>query len=238
MIATRKQAVLTAPKSAPRARLLHTDTTPLELALIDRASPERASAETFVRTTFAQTHGAHLDTFYPVLLRIIQPDGNYLAIAGLRTAGGQALFSEHYLDQPIEKILGAKRCNIIEVGNLALSSTGQVRQLICTLTAFLAGSGFSDVVFTAAPWLRKTFSRMGLQLAKLANARPDSLPDKLAKDWGSYYQNHPAVYSGDLQLASYAFTRLMTAHPELHSILRQAHTAGAEFTNDPTSENT
>ena len=204
---------------------------PLDLALIDLAHPERAGAEAFVRSVYAQTYGARLDNFYPVLLRITRPDGSYIAVAGIRPAGGQVLFSEHYLDQPIETLLGKERCRIVEVGNLAPASAGQARWLIGAVTAFLAGGGFSNVVFTAVPRLKNAFSRMGLPLMRLADARPDQLPDGQAQDWGSYYEHDPAVFSGDIQHGFHAFTRFMTTRPELRNILQQAHTAGAVFAN-------
>jgi len=204
---------------------------PLDLALIGLAHPERAGAEAFVRTVYARTYGARLVSFYPVLLRITRPDGSYIAVAGIRPAGGQVLFSEYYLPRPIEMMLGTERCRIVEVGNLAPASAGQTRWLIGAVTAFLAGGGFSNVVFTAVPRLKNAFSRMGLPLVRLANARPDSLPDGQTQDWGSYYEQDPAVFSGDILLGFRAFTRFMTTRPELCNILQQAHAAGAVFAN-------
>ena len=229
MSTTPEQLVVIAPESVSRPRLPQTGATPLELALLDRANPRRNGAEAFVRTIFAQAYGARLDTFYPLLLSMTRPDGSYAAIAGVRPAGEQALFSEHYLDQPVEKILATQRRGIVEVGNLAPASAGQARWLIGTLTAFLTGAGFSDVIFTAIPRLRNAFSRMGLPLIQLADARPDCLPNDRARDWGSYYEHDPAVYRGDLRLGFHAFTHLMAKHPELRNILQQECAAGAVF---------
>ncbi len=82
------------------------------------------------------------------------------------------------------------------------------------------------MVFTAVPRLRNAFSRMGLPLVKLA------------KDWGSYYESNPAVYSGDLRLGFQTFSRLMTTRPELRDIMRQAFKAGTTFTNNSVSGDT
>jgi len=223
------QPVVIAPESVACPTLSQADQMPLKLALLDPAHPERAGAEAFVRSIFTQAYGARLDTFYPVLLRITRADGSYAAVAGIRPAGGQALFSEYYLDQPIEQRLNTGRHRIVEVGNLAPANAGQARWLIGAVTAFLAGAGFSRVVFTAVPRLKNAFSRMGIPLIRLANARSGCLPDGMAQAWGSYYKQDPAVFSGDIQNGFRAFKQLTAAHPELHNILQQAHTAGLEF---------
>jgi len=235
MAATPEQLVVITPKSVPHPCQSQAGNLPLELALVDRADPQRASAEAFVRRIFEQAYGARLDTFYPVLLCITRPEGSYAAVAGIRPAGGQSLFSEHYLDQPIETLLGAERRQVVEVGNLAPANAGQARWLIGAVTALLAGAGFSHVVFTAVPRLKNAFSRMGLPLVQLAEARAENLPDNLAQDWGSYYEHDPAVFSGDIQLGFHAFARLVASHPELRKILQKAYTAGAVFANRPTS---
>lgn len=96
------------------------------------------SAEAFVQGVFYRAYRARLNAFYPLLISIANPDGGYAAVAGIRPAGGSALFSEHYLDEPVERLLGTGRRWIVEIGNLAPSSAGQARWLISTLTAFLA----------------------------------------------------------------------------------------------------
>ncbi len=231
MLATPEKLAVLPEEALPHPCISNADAVPLELTLIDPAHPQRACTEAFVRSIFARAYGARLDIFYPVLLRITRPDGSYAAVAGVRRANEQALFSEHYLKQPADKILCTKRSGIVEVGNLAPASIGQARWLIGTLTAFLTGAGFSNVVFTAVPRLRNAFSRMGLPLTRLAEARSDCLPDDLAEDWGSYYESDPAVYSSDLRLGFRAFTQLMAIHPNLRDILQQAYKAGKAFTN-------
>ena len=231
MAALPEQVVVIPDESVPQSIQSQTEAMPLELALVDRANPQRANAEAFVRRIFEQAYGARLESFYPILLCITRPDGSYAAIAGIRQAGEQTLFSEHYLDQSIETRLGIERHRVVEVGNLAPADAGQARWLIGAVTALLAGAGFSRVVFTAVPRLKNAFSRMGLPLTRLADARAECLPGKLAQDWGSYYQHNPAVFSGDIQLGFHAFSRLVETHPELRGILQRAYTAGAVLTN-------
>jgi hypothetical protein len=203
----------------------------LELELIDPCHPERATAESFVAAIFKNAYDARLTRFYPLLMSILWPDGRYAAIAGVRPAGAEVLFSEHYLNDPVEILLGESREKIVEIGNLAPASAGQARWLICTLTAFLSGAGFTHVVFTAVPRLYNAFRRMGLPLLKHADARPECLPAAQACEWGSYYNSKPAVYSGDIRIGERAFRKLMATAPELHEISGRAFRAGGKFVN-------
>src|SRR5210317_153922 len=84
----------------------------LELSLVDPVDPRRHDTEVFVREVFLKAYRAKLDTFYPLLVSINYPDGEYAAVAGVRPAGSEALFSEHYLDKPVDQILGVERQKI------------------------------------------------------------------------------------------------------------------------------
>jgi len=201
----------------------------LDFTLMDLVHPRRRDAEDFVRDVFFNAYRARLNAFYPLLVSIGYPDGEYAAVAGVRPAGGEALFSEHYLDEPIEKILNVERNKIVEIGNLAPASAGQARWLICTLTAFLTGAGFTHVVFTAVPRLQNAFRRMGLPLTKHADARPEQLPEHQAAEWGSYYESKPAVYSGDIRVGHSAFSNIKETAPDLYPISRLAFDAGQTF---------
>jgi hypothetical protein len=170
---------------------------------MDLTHPRRHDAEDFVRDVFFNAYRARLDAFYPLLVGIGYPDGGYAAVAGVRPAGGEALFSEHYLDEPVEKILNVERNKIVEIGNLAPASAGQARWLICTLTAFLTGAGFTHVVFTAVPRLQNAFRRMGLPLTKHADAR--------------------------LRIGHRAFSNIKETAPDLYAISRLAFDAGQTF---------
>ena len=201
----------------------------LDLTLMDLTHPRRHDAEGFVRDVFFNAYHARLDAFYPLLVSIAYPDGEYAAVAGVRPAGGEALFSGHRVAEPVEKILNVERNKIVEIGNLAPASAGQARWLICTLTAFLTGAGFTHVVFTAVPRLQNAFRRMGLPLTRHADARQEQLPEHQAAEWGSYYDSKPAVYSGDIRVGHRAFSNIKETAPDLYAISRLAFDAGQTF---------
>lgn len=207
----------------------------LDLTLMDPAHDQRTKAEVFVREVFFRAYLARLTSFYPLLMGMSYPDGEYAAVAGIRPAGGEALFSEHYLDKPIEEILGVDRRKIVEIGNLAPATVGQARWLICTLTAFLMGAGFTHVVFTAVPRLQNAFRRMGLPLTKHADACQEQLPEEHSGDWGTYYQSKPAVYSGDIRVGDRAFRNTRETDPELYAVSQRAFAAGQLFANSNSS---
>lgn len=218
--------------SAPRPDGPPADAMPLALTLMDPAHAQRGFAEAFVSAVFRKAYGATLNSFYPLLLGLTQDDGDYAAVAGIRPAGADVLFSEHYLDQPVEQVLSTRRAGIVEIGNLAPASAGQARWLICTLSAFLMGAGFSHVVFTSVPKLRNAFSRMGLPLIRLADAQRGRLPPAQQADWGNYYDCRPAVYAGDITAGTPALLVLMASDPALLRLSRRARAAGRTFARD------
>lgn len=203
--------------------------TRLAMTLMDPAHDQRRFAETFVSAVFHKAYGATLGAFYPLLLGLTRDAGDYAAVAGIRPAGAEALFSEHYLDRPVDEIVAAPRDGIAEIGNLAPANAGQARWLICTLSAFLMGAGFTHVVFTSVPRLRNAFSRMGLPLTRLADARRECLPAGQQAEWGSYYDCKPAVYAGDIVAGTPALLALMAADDELLELAQRAYDAGRAF---------
>lgn len=210
------------------------DPQPLVPILMDPLHPDRAGAEAFVRRTFERTYGACLTSFYPLMLAVRGGQGAYAAVAGVRPAGGEPLFLEHYLDAPVDKVLDVDRARIVEIGNLSPAGAGQARWLICMICAFLTGAGFFQVVFTAVPRLSNAFRRMGLPLRRLCDAGGHRLPEQQARDWGTYYESRPGVFCGDLDLGFRAFAPVVESRPDLRAIVCRAHSLGRAFANPRT----
>ena len=202
-----------------------------KLVLLDGQHEDRLIVETFVQEVFYRAYQAKLNSFYPLLLSISAGTGSstYSAVAGIRPAGGEPLFLGHYLDLPIEDVLGVKRHKIIEIGNLAPANAGQARWLITTLNAFMLGAGFTHAVFTAVPRLKNAFSRMGLPLTELAKAHGDSLSCEEKANWGSYYDAKPRVFVGDLRIGEGPLTEISRMNPFLNDLCQRASQAGKEF---------
>jgi hypothetical protein len=164
---------------------------------------QRAQVEAFVADIYRRHHGACLRSFLPDLLAFRDGDDCVQAVVGLRRGGAEPLFVEQYLDAPAEAVVAAHagrqvdRRLVVEVGNLAVSTAGDIRPLVAHLTALLHEAGLRWVLFTATRQLRNTFARIGLAPVELADARADRLRDD-ASDWGNYYAVQPRVVLGDL----------------------------------------
>jgi Thermostable hemolysin len=204
----------------------------MSILLMERAHAERSLAEAFVRNVFLRAYDARLGELYPLLLAVTRTDHSYAAVAGIRPAGCGTLFSEQYLDQPIERLLQTGRDNIAEIGNLAPADTGQARWLICAVSAFLIGCGFTHVVFTSVPKLRNAFRRMGLPLTWLAAADAGRLPPWQRAEWGSYYRHNPAVHAGDIVAGSSSLNALIRSDPVLYELSMRAYHAGRGLAGD------
>ena len=175
-------------------------------------SPRRAQVEDFIRSVYRDSYGADVRHFSPALVSLHDAQGDMVAAAGYRAASQEPLFLERYLDAPIQTRLakagGAvpRRAQIVEVGHLASRRPGSGKSLILQLAPLLAGQGFQWVVSTLTEELRHLFMRLGIAPLALGMADPELLGDA-ASGWGSYYDHHPVVLAGQLDLALHALTR-------------------------------
>lgn len=199
---------------------------PITLEVLEAGHPDRHRTECFVRAVFKQCYDADIRSFYPTLMAF-GLHAELLGVAGFRDGQGQALFSEQYLDQPLEQLIGehwvetVERRQIVEVGNLALANPGQARWIIAAVTLFLHTAGYRWVLFTAVKPLINAFRRLGLNPITLAPADPGRLADD-GQHWGSYYASHPLVCVGDIQAG---YRKLIasagTRQPLLQALLDQ-----------------
>ncbi|MBB3140474.1 thermostable hemolysin [Halomonas organivorans] len=173
---------------------------------------ERRRLEQLVAHCFADEHDAHISQFLPRLFGLWQSE-QPLAAVGVRHAHRERLFQEGYLDAPAEaclsQALGAPvaREHIAEIGNLVSIRRGLQARLFPCLIDQLAGEGLHWVLFTAIPAVINGIRRLGIDLLPLRLADPAWLGTE-REAWGRYYDQHPWVMAGDLQLAR---ERLRTA---------------------------
>jgi hypothetical protein len=166
--------------------------------------PRRGATEAFVSGVFLRSYGARVVQHPALMLVDFDRHGRMRAVAGIRPAAESALFSEIYLEQPVERLLAARfargvaRESIVEVAQLAPQHAGMARPLLAALTRHLAAGGYRWVVFTTVPRLRNAFHRLGLAPQALAPADPCRLPAADRQAWGTYYDHAPWVYAGDI----------------------------------------
>lgn len=175
-------------------------------------SPARAQVEDFIGRIYHHSYGADVRHFSPTLVSLHDAQGEIVSAAGYRAANQEPLFLERYLDTPIQtrltKVGGVEpqRAHIVEVGHLASARAGSGRSLILQLAPLLAGQGFLWVVSTLTEELRHLFLRLGIAPLALGMADPDLLGESAAA-WGSYYDHHPVVLAGQLDLALQTLNR-------------------------------
>lgn len=172
----------------------------------------REEVERFIRSVFRQRYGADVGQFAPQLVSLRDADGELVAAASYRSAAQAPLFLERYLGAPVETLLAGgghaapQRPHIVEVGQLAAARAGEGRRLVLLLGPHLAAQGYRWVVSTLTEELRHLFLRLGIAPLSLGAADPALLGADAAR-WGSYYEHHPVVLAGQLDLALKALAR-------------------------------
>lgn len=175
-------------------------------------SPARAQVEQFIHSIYRERYGADVQQFSPTLVSLHNAQGDIVSAAGLRAASQEPLFLERYLNAPVQTRLAKlgyavpRRAQIVEVGHLASNQAGSGKSLILQLAPILAAQGFQWVVCTLTEELRHLFLRLGLAPLALGVADPELLGEA-ASSWGSYYDHHPVVLAGQLDLALQALSR-------------------------------
>lgn len=165
---------------------------------------QRESIEAYIAQRFHREYGARLSQFMPLLVVLENPQGEPLAIAGVRSALMEPLFLEHYLDAPVEQMLqplahgSVPRHQIVEVGNLAAVQSGYARYLFAAMTDLLMAWEFQWLCCTGVIGVRNLFRRLDMEPVVMAPARPERIPDG-GKHWGNYYQKNPHVLVGEIR---------------------------------------
>ena len=175
---------------------------PARKYLVERGHPARQQVEDFIARRFLKVHGARVSAFMPTLLALIGDDGEVRAALGVRDAGMQALFLEHYLELPVEAALAEKagisstsRNRIAEIGNLASVDRRASRRLFGMLSLYLNAAHFEWAVFTGCGSLRHMFQSLGIETLVLGRALQSRLPVE-QQTWGGYYEDNPQVIAG------------------------------------------
>ncbi|MGD2082628.1 MAG: thermostable hemolysin [Chromatiales bacterium] len=176
----------------------------LWIELIGPGNDARRQIEEFIRAVYARAYGARITRFMPHLLALRSGSDAVLAVLGLRHAAGARLFLEAYLDEPVERRIGAaagvpvRRSGVCELGNLASAHAGSLRRLIVALTGLLSDAGAEWVVFTGGPRVSNAFARLGVELIVLGAADRERLSASDG-DWGSYYADGPVVLAARVE---------------------------------------
>ena len=172
------------------------------LLLAVSGSHEYEVFSSYIINVFRETYSAEIHVTYPLLMGLVDAEGQPLAALGIRhAAGGQRLFLENYLGQSVESYLRlangqcVERENIAEVGNLASSGKANILLLLYSMTCFLNHKEISHILYTGTSALNRYLRNLGLNPSELTDADPALLGADAGK-WGTYYATHPKVMVG------------------------------------------
>lgn len=147
------------------------------------------------RATFSADVEPHPDCF--VLARSRPDAAMPAAVAGLTFADRGGLFSERYLDAPIQTLIAGRegvpvsRDSIMEIGSLASTELHAGAELMRSLPmlAWCLGQRYS--ICTATQQVRRMFSRLDMEFIALRAAAIDRLDAQAQAQWGDYYSKQP-----------------------------------------------
>ncbi len=119
------------------------------------------------------------------------------AVAGLTYADRGVLFSERYLDAPIERLIGDRegalvhRAEVMEIGSLASTELHAGTELMRSLPmlAWCLGQRYS--ICTATQQVRRMFSKLDMEFTALSVAGVERLAPETRDTWGDYYSKQP-----------------------------------------------
>lgn len=151
-----------------------------------------------VQTKYKKAYGAVINVNPQYFIAVYKtPDlKELMGCAGLKFANQGDLFSEQYLEEPIERILNSKlekninREEIVEIGALT-SVSGGIGSLIVRKIPFLAKClGAKYLLCTVTADVRKLMEFNNIKFVKICDSDNEKLKSEKL-NWGSYYDNQP-----------------------------------------------
>jgi len=168
----------------------------MAFTVVMRSDDSRIVVEGEIRKLYWDRYAARLSSFPDTLVTELGRSGNVECAAGIHF-GSQGLFSECYLDLPVERILSrrfgrvVRRNRVVEVTNLAATTPGKSFPFVRRVVEFAEMAGAEWAIFTATRALRGLLQRGGINMIELARAERSRVRNP--NDWGNYYDHDPRV---------------------------------------------
>jgi len=189
----------------------------MAFTVVMRSDGSRTAVEGEIRKLYWDRYAARLSSFPDTLVAELDPSGHVECAAGIHF-GIQGLFSECYLDLPVERILSRRfgcvirRNRVVEVSNLAATTPGQSLPFVRRVVEFAEKADAEWAIFTATRALRALLQRGGINMIELARAERSRV--KNPNDWGNYYDHDPRVMAVSHGMA-FANMRLSSASGQI-----------------------
>ncbi|WP_045857674.1 thermostable hemolysin [Teredinibacter purpureus] len=171
----------------------------MQLKLINPMAVEWLAAVDLVRSKYQAVFDADILPNPDNFLALYDDAGELQACCGITYARGNKMFSEQYLDMPIEKAIAAncgekvERDQVLEVGSLATHSRSAGTELMKMIPVVVWSQGKRYAVLTATSQLARIMRQVGVPAKLIAHASSDRLSDVDREKWGSYYKTNPFV---------------------------------------------
>lgn len=176
-----------------------------KIQLVSAASEIRGDVEQFIQTSYKKHFSAHLNEFFPLILAVTKiSDGTIIGALGLRYADEEELFSECYLEQPIETLIQQNeskiivRNKILELGNFVVRERSDIKSILPIISQYIKSLDVDWAVYTLTQPIKSYFDKCALKLIFLQKADVKAV-NGAATDWGNYYKFKPAVYFSSVQ---------------------------------------
>ena len=202
------------------------DRSEFSMRIVDGNEPIATAARALISRSFQ----SRLDAFprmnhrhYLVVEVGGRNSGVLAACSSISLGREQTLFSECYLQQPIEAVIsnrlgtGIRRSEICEIGSLSTdpSFIPSVKRVVAYFPWFAAHVGCKFALVTVTSYMRLAFISSGTNFTPICHADPSCLPREERTRWGRYYDFDPQTGFIDIEHLSFLnqFSR-SSEHPD------------------------
>ena len=205
---------------------MQTDPYQFVIKLTNQDQALALKAQLLMAQSFRRRLNAHPNTIKRHYLTVERrgEHAELVACSSIAFAQEQKLFSEYYLDLPVEEALErhlqikCDRSDICEIGGL--STNGKVISAVKLIVAYFpwyaSHLGFKYSLVTVTSYMRKALADAGVAFYPLAKAELNRLPQSEQALWGRYYDFDPETGILDLRSLSFlnAFVKPSATSPE------------------------
>lgn len=183
--------------------------TSYKIELVSTFSHSRKEVEQFIKQGYLDNYAATLDALSPLILSVRSNSNDEMVAAfGFSYADQGHLYSESYLEKPIEKVLAncsstdsnkksVKRSKVIELSHFSISEHINKLSIICFINKYLNSLNANWLVFTSDVAVTNEFEKLGLELIYLCDANKRAVATA-STNWGSYFDSSPRVYCSQI----------------------------------------
>lgn len=177
----------------------HIDVFSTQLDIIRRCDDTAEQARQYIANIYHNNYQATIQPNPDIIIASKDKVSEQLvACTGISFATpGQRLFSERYLDLPLEQAVWQQtrhvlaQHQVLEIGALASDNPAAAADLIRLMPIIAWFMGSKAILCTSTRRLRKLLAYHQIPFARLADASADRLSAQERSAWGSYYDQAP-----------------------------------------------